>query len=186
MVARSYVRRAGLDPERDAQIIATTAGQPQIAALEQRQIDVASVTTPAAEVMVERGVGVMLVNNTRGEDPFFKPFTQQSVLVRDDFARQNPETVKAFVRAIVTANKWAREHSAEDGAKIMNFYVPALKVEEIAKQYAYIKDAVPATGCHTEKGIQGNIELFRAAGLLKQEIKWTDLVTNEFLPTACT
>jgi hypothetical protein len=31
----------------------------------------------------------------------------------------------------------------------------------------------------------GNVELFKAAGLLKIDIKWTDLATNEFLPTKC-
>jgi NitT/TauT family transport system substrate-binding protein len=185
MVARSYLRRANLDPEKDAQIVATTSGQPQMAALEQKAVDVASITSPAAELTVARGVAMMLVNNTRGEDPFFKPFTQQSVLVREDYARQNTDTVKAFARAIVKANKWAREHSAEEGAKIMNFYVPALKVEDIARDYGAIKDAIPANGCHSEKGVMGNVELFKAAGLLKTDIKYSDLATNEFLPEKC-
>jgi NitT/TauT family transport system substrate-binding protein len=185
MVARSYLRRAGLDPAKDAQIVATQSGQPQIAAIEQKQVDVASVTSPAGEVMVDRGVGTMLVSNTRGEDPFFKPFTQQAILVRQDYARDHPETVKAFVRAIVKANKWAGEHSAEEAAKIMNVYVPSLKVEDIARDFGAIKSAIPATGCMTEKGVLANVELFNAAGLLKQEIKFADLATNEFLPAKC-
>lgn len=185
MVARSYARRAGLDPEKDITIVATGSGQPQMAALEQKQVDVASLTTPASELLVERGIGVMLFNNTRGEDPFFKPFTQQAVLVRQDYAQQNPDTVRAFVRAIVKANTWVHEHSAEEAAEIMNFYVPALKKEDIAKNFALIKDGVPADGCMTEKGVLGNVELFRAAGLLKQEITFSDLATNEYLPTQC-
>ena len=63
----------------------------------------------------------MLVNNTKGEDPLFAPpFTGQSILVRPDWAAQNPQLVKAFVRAMLTADRWANEHSAEDGAKIVS------------------------------------------------------------------
>ncbi len=185
MVARSYLARAGLDPTKDAQIIATNAGQPQIAAIEQKEVEVASVTSPAAEVMVDRGVGVMLVSNTLGEDPFFQPFTQQAILVREDYARQNPDTVRAFVRAIVRANQWAHDHSAGEGAEIMHFYVPSLDVADVAKQYAAMKDGIPPTGCMTQKGVEANVKLYQAAGLLKQDIKWSDLATNEFLPTKC-
>ena len=67
----------------------------------------------------------------------------------------------------------------------MNFYVPAMSTEDIAKQYAITRDFIPPTGCHTEKGVMGNVELFKAAGLLKQEIKYSDLATNDYLPGKC-
>lgn len=185
MVVRMYAQRAGLDPEKDLTIIATGAGQPQMAALEQGQVDVAAATTPTAESLVERGVGVMLFYNSGGEDPSLQPFTGYSIIVMQDYARQNPNIVRAFNRAIVKANKWVVDHTAEEAAAVMHFYLPTLPAEDIAKNFGYIKGGVPAEGCLSDKAVTANIELFQAAGLLRQEIKWTDIATNEFLPSKC-
>jgi NitT/TauT family transport system substrate-binding protein len=185
MVIRMYAQRAGLDPEKDLTIIGTGAGQPQIAAFEQGQVDVAAATTPTAETLVERGAGVMLFYNSGGEDPSLQPFTGYSILVREDYARQNPEIVRAFARAIVKANKWVLDHTAAEAAEVMHFYLPNLPAETIAKDFAYIRTGVPPEGCLSERAVSANIDLFRAAGLLRQEIKWTDIATNEFLAAKC-
>jgi NitT/TauT family transport system substrate-binding protein len=185
MVIRMYAQRAGLDPEKDLTIIGTGAGQPQMAAFEQGQVDVAAATTPTAETLVERGAGVMLFYNSGGEDPSLQPFTGYSILVRDDYARQNPEIVRAFARAMVKANKWVLDHTAEEAAEVMHFYLPNLPAETIAKDFGYIRTGVPAEGCLSERAVTANIDLFRAAGLLRQEIKWTDIATNEFLAAKC-
>jgi NitT/TauT family transport system substrate-binding protein len=185
MVTRMYAQRAGLDPEKDLTIVGTGAGQPQMAALEQGQVDVAAATTPTAETLVERGSGVMLFYNSGGEDPSLQPFTGYSILVRQEYAQQNPEIVRAFARAMVKANKWVLDHTAEEAAEVMHFYLPNLATETIAKDFGYIRAGVPADGCLGDKAVTANIDLFRAAGLLRQEIKWTDIATNEFLAAKC-
>ena len=185
MVARSYLRRAGLEPQKDAMIIATTAGAPQLAALMQKQVDAAAVTTPNAEEMVSRGAGAMLVYNTGGEDPFFVPFAQQTVLVKPDWAQQNPELVKAFVRGILKAEAWTHDHSSEEAAKIMQSFLPTLDVSVLTSQITQIRDGIPKSGCISQAGIEGNFKLFEATGLMKRPMKWTDVATNEYLPHAC-
>src|SRR6185437_1588834 len=120
--------------------IATTAGMPQIASLQFNRVDAASITTPSAEAIVAKGAAAMLVNNTKGEDPLFAPpFTGQSILVRPDWAAQNPELVRAFVRAMLKADRWANEHSAEEGAKIMHTFRPESDLKLVTEQYALIK-----------------------------------------------
>lgn len=186
MVARAYLRRAGLDPQKDAMIVATTSGAPQVAALMQKQVDAVVATTPAAEEMVARGAGVMLVSNTKGEDPFFVPFTEQSILVMPDWAQHNPDMVRAFVRVILKSDAWAREHTPEESAKIMQSFVPSLDVKALADQVALIKEGIPTDSCMSQKGIEANFKLFEAAGQLNTPMQWTDIATNEYLPTACT
>ena len=185
MVARAYLRRAGLDSQKDAMIIATTSGSPQVAALVQKQVDAVVATTPAAEEMVTKGAGVMLVNNTRGEDPFFVPFTEQTILVMPDWAQQNPELVRSFVRSILKAEAWAHEHSPEEAAKIMQSFVPTLNVQALTDQVALIKDGIPTSSCMSQKGVEANFKLFEAAGQLTKPMRWTDIATNEYLPNGC-
>jgi NitT/TauT family transport system substrate-binding protein len=186
MVARSYVRRAGLDPETDAKIIATTSGAPQLAALEHNQVDAAVVTSPMAETIVTRGAGTMLINNTNGDDPVYAPpFTAQAILVRPDWARQNAGLVKGFVRAMLRADRWAHDHSAEEGAKVVQSFLPHLDLKIVTEQYAQVKHGFPATGCLSQKGVESVIKLFELAGQLSQPIRWTDIATNEYLPHSC-
>ena len=127
----------------------------------------------------------MLVYNTRGRDPFFVPFTQQSILVMPNWARQNPDLVKAFLRAILKAEAWTHEHSSEEAAKIMQSFVPTLDVTALADQITLIKDGIPTSSCLSQKGIEGNFKLFEAAGLLTKPMQWTEIATNEYLPHAC-
>lgn len=185
MIARSYLRRAGLEPQKDAVVVATTSGAAQIAALMQRQVDVVSATTPITEEIVAKGAGAMLVNNTKKEDPFFVPFTSNTILTLPNWANQNPDLVKGFVRAVVKAERWTHQQSAEELAKMMLTFVPTLDVKVLADQIALLKDGIPTTGCISQKGIEGNFQLFDAAGLLNKPMQWTDIATNEFVPGAC-
>jgi NitT/TauT family transport system substrate-binding protein len=185
MVARSYLRRAGLEPQKDAMIVATTSGVAQIAALMQKQVDAVVATTPISEEMVIKGAGVMLINNTQREDPFFVPFTSNSILVMSNWASQNPELVKGFVRSIVKAEKWTHEQSAGELAKIMLSFVPTLDVKVLTDQIALLKDGIPTSGCLSQKGIEANFQLFEAAGLFTTPMQWTEIATNDYLPNAC-
>jgi ABC-type nitrate/sulfonate/bicarbonate transport system substrate-binding protein len=99
---------------------------------------------------------------------------------------QSPDTIRAFVRAFLKGSRWARERTPEEAAAVMVSFVPTLKAEDVAKTFAYTQQAIPVDGCLSESGIMGSAELFKAAGLLKRDVQWTEVATNEFLPTKCT
>jgi NitT/TauT family transport system substrate-binding protein len=185
LVARYYVLRAGLVPQKDAEIIATTSGAAQVAALVEKQVQAASVSTPAGEDMVAKGAGEMLVDNTTGGDPTFVPFVMQSVLTTPQYAQKNPETVKAFVRAVLQAEAWIHSNSAEAAAAVMQAYAPTIPQKLLAQQIELVKDGFPTTGCLSAKGVAANFILFKVAGLLTKPMKPSDITTNQYIPHDC-
>lgn len=60
-----YLLKAGIDPQKDVELIGIGAGPPMVLALEQRKIDGFSTGTPIPEAAVARGFGVMIVLSHR-------------------------------------------------------------------------------------------------------------------------
>src|SRR4029077_9034305 len=61
-----YALKAGLEPQKDVDIVGLGTDPARLAALEQRQVDVFATGTPTPEAAVARGFGVMIVDNSAG------------------------------------------------------------------------------------------------------------------------
>lgn len=90
---------------------------------------------------------------------------------RDDFIKNNPETIKKFIKAIVAAQKWSDEHP-EESIKLTQDWIN-----------------VPVTGVHffattseiKESDLTPWIKDLEDSGALKPgQIKPSDLITREF------
>ena len=88
-------------PQQDLQILGVGGGPSMIAALENGQIDVACNTSPTTDLMVKRGKAIMFTHNSTGKDPAYDDFLFELLYVRPDFAKANPDTVRAFCRALL-------------------------------------------------------------------------------------
>lgn len=64
-----YMLKAGLDPQKDVEIVGLGTAPALLVALEKRQIDAFVMGTPLPEAAAARGIGVMVVDNSAGEDP---------------------------------------------------------------------------------------------------------------------
>jgi NitT/TauT family transport system substrate-binding protein len=163
-------------------ILAVGGGSAMIASLEQRNVDVIINSPPEPDEAVRQGIGVMLISNAAGDDPDLADFLQQVVLVRPDYARDNPEIVRRVVRALVRANGWITEHPAEEAAALLQPYFGQMPAETLLESTRSVRAAVPADGRLTERGVLVNYELMELAGALKARPAWDVLVTNEYLP----
>ncbi|MDX1483223.1 MAG: ABC transporter substrate-binding protein [Alphaproteobacteria bacterium] len=114
---REALRRAGLDPDRDLEIVELPgANQRDVsfgvfaaAALEGGQIDGFWANAMGAETAVSRGVGKVHVDVRRGDDPDeVRFFTFAGLATTDDFLAREGQAVEAAVRAIVRAQRSLR------------------------------------------------------------------------------
>jgi ABC-type nitrate/sulfonate/bicarbonate transport system substrate-binding protein len=76
-LAAYTLRKAGLVPQQDANVIPVGSGLTWLAALEQRKVDVALMSPPLPDTAVARGFAILLIDNARGEDPALAEFLQQ-------------------------------------------------------------------------------------------------------------
>jgi NitT/TauT family transport system substrate-binding protein len=181
-IATYWAQKAGYTPGTDVNILAVGGGAGMIASLEQRNVDVIVASPPDPEEAVRQGIGVMVINNAAGEDPDLADFLQQVVLARPDYVRDNPEIVRRVVRALVRANRWVTQRSAEETVMLLQPFFGQMPADTLLESVRSVRAAVPADGRMTEKGLLVNYELMELAGALKARPPWDALVTNQYLP----
>jgi ABC-type nitrate/sulfonate/bicarbonate transport system substrate-binding protein len=177
-----YLLKAGIDPQKDVQLIGIGAGPPMVLALEQRKIDAFATGTPVPDAAVARGFGLMIVDNAAGEDPDFAEFMMNSVIVHPDYLRQNPETVRKVVRALVKANAWMLDHPAEQAVASMKPFLGSLDDKVILNGLQKVRAGIPRDGRITERAVALTEDFLLKIGALKARIPYDKLVSNDFLP----
>ena len=114
LALRQMLIGAKIDPDRDLQIIELPGARARdvsfgvfaARALEAGQIDGFWANAMGAETAVSRGVGKVLVDVRRGDDPGeVRCFTFAGMVTSDIFIERNPAAVAAAVRAIVKTQK---------------------------------------------------------------------------------
>jgi NitT/TauT family transport system substrate-binding protein len=181
-VMTHYLLKAGLDPQRDVQIVGLGAAPSLLLALERRQIDVFATGTPLPEAAVARGIGVMVVDNSAGEDPDFAEFMMDVLIVPPDTVKQRPDLVRKVVRAVLRSNAWLLDHPAEAALPAMKPVLSGLDDGVIVAGIQKVRLGIPRDGRITERAVTLTQEFLRRVGALKSVIPYDQLVTNEFLP----
>lgn len=121
LVFKQLLRGAGLDPQRDLEIVELPGAQERhvsfgvfaAEALGEGKIDGFWSNAMGAETAVSRGIGKIHVDVRRGDDPGEIRFsTFAGLATTDDFIAREPDAVDAAVRAIVKAQRALRADPA--------------------------------------------------------------------------
>jgi NitT/TauT family transport system substrate-binding protein len=108
--------KGGLTPK-DVSIIGVGAGAGAIAAMKSGQIDGIVFSDPAITSLQEEGLLVPIVDSRLEEGQSFLyggPNANSSVLTTAQYVRDHPQTVQAFVNAMVRTMKWLHQASVDD------------------------------------------------------------------------
>jgi len=181
-LAAYTLRKAGLVPQQDANVIPVGSGLTWLAALEQRKVDVALMSPPLPDTAVARGFAILLIDNARGEDPALAEFLQQVFVTRPDVIQKDPELVRKLVRALLRANQWALAAKPEEIADALQ---PSMGATPRDALMTGIKATVPAysrDGRITERALKAAADVMEVAGILKKRPMLADIATNDFLP----
>lgn len=177
--ARYMARQAGLDVEKDVTIVGIGGGAALVAALEQKQVDVIVISSPNAEIAVDRGFAIMLVNNTKGEDPSLVPFMMENIYVRPTFAKTDPELVGAFVRAMQKANRWILDHSAADATDVIQNFFPNIDREVLLDSVGNVRGAVNPTGILDREAVANTLKMMNITDVKVDDV--FELYNGEFI-----
>jgi NitT/TauT family transport system substrate-binding protein len=177
-----YLLKAGIDPQKDVELIGIGAGPAMVLALEQRKVDAFATGTPVPDAAVHRGFGVMIVDNAAGEDPDFSEFMMNSIIVHPDYARQNGEIVRKVTRALVRANRWLAENPAEAALASMKPFLGRLDDEIILAGLRKVRLGIPPDGRISERASKATQDFMIKIGALKAQVPYEAFVTHDFLP----
>jgi NitT/TauT family transport system substrate-binding protein len=177
-----YLLKAGFDPQKDVELIGIGAGPAMVVALEQRKVDAFATGSPIPEAAALRGFGVMIVDNSAGEDPDFAEFMMNALTVHPEYARQNPEIVRKVVRVLLRGNAWIIDHSAEEAVPSMKPFLGRLDDRILVAGLAKVRLGVRRDGRITEQAVALTQDFLKKIGRLKTTIPYSEIVTNEYLP----
>lgn len=181
-LATYFVKKAGYEPQRDVKIIGAGAGPTLLAALENRKVDIIVTSTPDPEMAVARGLGIMLINNSAGEDPDLREFLQTVLYVRPGYAHEKPDMVRRMVRAVVRANAWISRQSPEEISKAVQPFFPGIDSRLLAASVSTVQKGVRGDGRPTGAGAEAVQDILLRAGSLRKKVNFSDVFTNLYLP----
>jgi len=177
-----YLLKAGIDPQKDVELIGIGAGPAMVLALEQRKVDGFATGTPIPDAAVARGFGVMIVDNAAGEDPDFSEFMMNNIIVHPDYAKDRPETVRKVTRALVRANRWLAENPAEAAVGSMKPFLGRLSEDILLNGLKKVRLGIPRDGRISERANQLTQDFMLKIGAVKTRVPYEAIVTHDFLP----
>jgi ABC-type nitrate/sulfonate/bicarbonate transport system substrate-binding protein len=179
-VTKTYLKRNGLTPAEIKQVelvVVPPVNTEQ--SLRQGQIDVASLSGALRDKALERG----------GLRPLFTdvallgPFTGGSYVLRNDFLKKNPDTVRTFVTGTAKAIEWSRTQPRETVIARFRSIVEKRGRNEDDSTLTFFKSygvAGPG-GTITDTEFSTWIEWLDSIGELKDDdLEPADLYTNEY------
>ena len=181
-VAYFLAKETGLEPGKNVTILGVGDGDSALVALKTGHIDIMSYGPPFSQMAIKDGDAISLVANTKGEYPKLNSFQANVLLVRPEYAKKNPDTVRHVVRALVRGSRWVAENDAKEVAKVVAKFFKNSPFEILLNAVESIKPAVIPDGRMDLDGLKGVEEVYRANGIIKKPVPWDRLVTNEFLP----
>jgi len=160
-VAYFLVKEAGLEPGKDVTILAAGNGDSALVALRTGHIDIMSYPPPFPQIAIKNGDAISLVANTKGEYSPLNNFQSSVLVVRPDYAKKNPDTVRHVVGAIARASRWVAEHDAQEVAKVVAKFFKSAPSDVLLSTVEMIKPAVIPGGRMDLDGLKGVEEVYR-------------------------
>ncbi|WP_198598201.1 ABC transporter substrate-binding protein [Mangrovicella endophytica] len=185
---RYFLQQHGMN-EDDVSIIGVGSGAAAVAALQQGKIDLLVNYDPAATIIVERGVGKILIDarSDEGAKEVYGGIYPTSVLyATKDYIDANPEVIQKVTNATVRALHWMRDHSAEEIVeKLPSDFVTGDKA-------TYVKAVENAKAIFSQDGMFNTTDLETPLKVLKTfnedvakaDIDLSKTYTNTFVEAA--
>lgn len=187
VVVRYYMRRAGLDPDRDAQLI-PVGGANLSPSLRTGRIDAYVLSAPGPHWLEKDSHGKIIIKSSAGDVPEFRDYHYLAIVVRQDWLERNEETVRAISRAMNAANRlWRNNVKVAVDAAQKRF--PGIPREILALSIDTLKDSLSADGMISSKAVQNAMDLLH--GMEPGKFPKSDLdpregvhYTNKYNPNA--
>ena len=180
-LASFVVRKAGLNPQSDVNVVPVGSGPTWLAALENRKVDVALTAPPTPDMAISRGFAMLFINNAKGEDPSISEFLMENLIVRPETATKDADTVRRMVRALTRANQWALKSTPEQVAEALKPSMTTIAADLLLSGVKAVLPTLSGDGRTSEKSVQITQDILEQAGILKKRAPYSELVNNDFL-----
>lgn len=172
LIARIVLRRAGLDPLKDVEIVAAGLAPNRVAALSKNQIQGAPLSGDVASRAKELGLKVLDVNEV--------PVIDSLLMTTRTFINKDQEATRRFVKGYLAAIHYYLTHRMESIAIIKKYFsgTNPSTVEAMYDVFAAQLKPLPAPN---REALQAAIDAVSAADQRAKSLKPLDLLDSRFL-----
>lgn len=176
---RYYIKRAGMNPDRDVQILPIGGGAGLLAALRTRQIDAFHLSAPTPNQAEQLGFGTMIIKSSAGDVPELDNFMYTGLAVHNVYANRNGDVLRRWSRAVNKANRLMRQDQAA-AVNHLRKHFPRTDPALLALALREMLPALSADGMISEAMMQKHLNFLVETGQIavkpsaKEGILWTN------------
>ena len=180
--ARYFLVKAGLDPDRDASLVAVGGVPALSAAFKAERIDAFLLSPPLPQTLEKDGLGRIVIRNTAGDVPELADVTYVAMFTTADYAKKNGPALTAYARAVKRSTAWLRANKAEALKILGEKYFKDTPPESLALSLEATLPALSADGRFSPGAVQAYLDVFKTVGekvtaSAAEGVLWT----NEFV-----
>jgi len=176
---RYYLKRAGLNPDRDVQIVSVGGGAGLLAALRTRQIDAFHLSAPTPYIAERDGFGVVVIKASAGDVPELDNFMYTGISVHNVYANKNGDVLRRWTKAVNRAGKLMRQDQAAAVNQLRKHF-PRTEPALLALALREIIPALSEDGTTTEEMMEKHLQFMLDDGQItmkpsaKEGLLWTN------------
>jgi len=181
--ARYVLRKAGLDPDRDANLVQVGGVPALAAAFRSGRIDAFLLSPPLPQTLEREHAGQIIIRNTAGEVPELRDTTYDGMFTTKVYADQNVPALQAYSRSLRKATESIHADKA-DALKILGEkYFKDTPADSLAVSMDATLPALSTDGQFTQAGIQRYLDIFKMIGenvtaSAAEGILWTNRIVK--------
>ena len=177
MTLEYVLRKNGLDPKKDVVLDDSIKFDLMAGAFTSGTADYVTLFEPTASLTQNENKGYIVasVGEAAGEIPYTAYFAKKS------YIENNKETIQKFTNAIYKGQKWVKENSSEDIAKVVQSFFPDTDITLLSKVIQNYKDidAWNDTPVLKEESFNLLQDVMTSAGELQKKA-YDKIVNNEY------
>jgi ABC-type nitrate/sulfonate/bicarbonate transport system substrate-binding protein len=176
---RYYLKRAGIDPERDVQIVTVGGGAALLASMKTKQIDAFHLSPPTPYQVQQAGFGDVIIKASAGDVPELTNFLYTGIAVTKEYAEKNADVLKRWTRAVNKANALMQKDEAAS-IKYLQKYFPRMDPAVMTLAMREIIPALSPNGVMNEQMVQKHLDFLRETKQVdsvpsaKEGVLWTN------------
>jgi len=176
---RYYLKRAGIDPERDVQIVTVGGGAALLAAMRNKQVDAFHLSPPTPYQVQEAGFGDVIIKTTAGDVPELTNFLYTGIAVNKAYAEKNADVLTRWTKAVNKANVLLQKDKAA-AFKHLQKYFPRMDPAVMALAMREIISALSPDGVMNEQMVQKHLDFLKdtkqvdSTPSAKEGLLWTN------------
>ncbi|HID91069.1 TPA: ABC transporter substrate-binding protein [Candidatus Bathyarchaeota archaeon] len=178
-----FLQQAGLDPERDVELLPVDGVTVMYSALKTRKVDATVSWDPLTTVAIMEGEAYPLIDlydPKQHEECLGKEAMSQILVTREDVIAKYPDLVRRVVRAHEKALKFIKEAPPEEVAELIAPIFEGVKEEVLIEIVRRVKAATPPDGSLSEEAYYTDINPLVLTGVLAKKVTFEEACYWEF------